>query len=315
MPLSNNLGRAFEYICIQSLKSEIEKIRPVVVIDNANYQQDKEEWDGLDSHTKSIMTKEAEAAIPTLCDLEPMIEDSNGDILTLRLQSDKEGIVGDVRDILLIRESENWVIGISVKHNHFAVKHNRLSSVLDFGKSWLDLPCSQTYWNDIKPIFTPLIEQKGLINWKDYPQKEKRVYIPLLKAFIDEILRDYKKDLTVPSKMVEYLLGKYDFYKLIGIDKKQVTTIMSFNLRGTLNKASKSKMPRRTIPISLLPTRIVSLDIKPNSSNTAELYMDNGWQFSFRIHNASTKVEPSLKFDIQIIGMPTTIISINCPWN
>ncbi|WP_425592252.1 HaeIII family restriction endonuclease [Eggerthia catenaformis] len=32
------------------------------------------------------------------------------------------------------------------------------------------------------------------------------------------------------------------------------------------------------------------------------------------MHNASTKVESSLKFDIQIIGMPTTIISIDCRW-
>ena len=315
MPLSNNLGRAFEYICIQSLKSKIEKIRPVIIINNANYQQDKNDWDCLDSHTKSIMTKEAEAAIPTLCDLEPMIEENNGDILTLRLQSDKEGVVGDVRDILMIRESENWIIGISVKHNHFAVKHSRLSSVLDFGESWLNIPCSQTYWNDIKPIFDPLIKQKGKINWSDFSKKEERVYIPLLKAFINEVLRDYQKDSSVPSKMVEYLLGKYDFYKLIGLDSKQITSIMSFNLHGTLNKASRSKQPKRTIPVSLLPTRIVSLDIKPNSNNTAELYMDNGWQFSFRIHNASTKVEPSLKFDVQIIGMPTTIITINCPWN
>ncbi|MEG2575602.1 MAG: HaeIII family restriction endonuclease [Christensenella sp.] len=43
--------------------------------------------------------------------------------------------------------------------------------------------------------------------------------------------------------------------------------------------------------------------------------MDGGWQFSFRIHNAATLVEPSLKFDVQIIGMPVTIISINCTWN
>ena len=42
--------------------------------------------------------------------------------------------------------------------------------------------------------------------------------------------------------------------------------------------------------------------------------MDGGWQFNFRIHNASTKVETSLKFDIQIVGMPATIISINCSW-
>ena len=49
-------------------------------------------------------------------------------------------------------------------------------------------------------------------------------------------------------------------------------------------------------------------------NNAMELYLDGGWQFSFRIHNASTKVESSLKFDIQIIGMPTTIISIDCRW-
>ena len=69
------------------------------------------------------------------------------------------------------------------------------------------------------------------------------------------------------------------------------------------------------MPIASLPTRIVSLEFKPWSKNTLELYLDQGWQFSFRIHNAATDVEPSLKFDIQIIGMPTTIISIDCKWN
>ena len=42
--------------------------------------------------------------------------------------------------------------------------------------------------------------------------------------------------------------------------------------------------------------------------------MDGGWQFSFRIHNAETYVVPTLKFDIQIVGMPTAIITINCLW-
>jgi hypothetical protein len=42
--------------------------------------------------------------------------------------------------------------------------------------------------------------------------------------------------------------------------------------------------------------------------------MDNGWQLSFRIHNASTKVEPSLKFDVQFIGMPTSVLNIECKW-
>lgn len=42
--------------------------------------------------------------------------------------------------------------------------------------------------------------------------------------------------------------------------------------------------------------------------------MDGGWQFSFRIHNASIKVEPSLKFDVQILGIPTAIMTIECKW-
>lgn len=62
---------------------------------------------------------------------------------------------------------------------------------------------------------------------------------------------------------------------------------------------------------AVLPTKIVAFDFRTNSTNTLEMYLDNGWQFSFRIHNASTKAEASLKFDIQIIGMPASIITIN----
>ncbi|MEE0273575.1 MAG: HaeIII family restriction endonuclease [Coprococcus eutactus] len=50
------------------------------------------------------------------------------------------------------------------------------------------------------------------------------------------------------------------------------------------------------------------------STNAVEMFLDNGWQLSFRIHNASTKVEPSLKFDVQFIGMPTSLLNIECKW-
>lgn len=115
--------------------------------------------------------------------------------------------------------------------------------------------------------------------------------------------------------MVEYLLGEFDFYKVISIDMKKTTRIQSYNLHGKLNQSTKTTSPKIKIPVVSLPTRIVSLEFKPESSNTVEFYMDGGWQFNFRIHNASTKVEISLKFDIQIVGMPTTIISIDCKWN
>ena len=108
--------------------------------------------------------------------------------------------------------------------------------------------------------------------------------------------------------------GKHDFYKVISIDKQRTTQIQSYNLHGTLNRNGTYRKASMEIPIASLPTRIVSLDFVPNKANTVELYMDGGWQFSFRIHNAEKKVVPSLKFDIQIVGMPTTIITINCLW-
>ena len=135
-----------------------------------------------------------------------------------------------------------------------------------------------------------------------------------MNSFKDEVERSNNSNPEVPKRMVEYLLGEYDFYKVVSVDARKITQIFTFNLRGTLNQASKTTQPETLIPIANLPTRIIEIDFKPGKKNTIEMFMDEGWQFSFRIHNASTKVEPSLKFDVQIVGMPTTIISINCMW-
>lgn len=190
-----------------------------------------------------------------------------------------------------------------------------MSKNLDFGDRWYGVPCSQNYWQEIAPIFNYLEEARGAgLAWRDLPDKENDVYIPLLKAFLNELARSDSQYDGIPRRMVEYLLGEYDFYKVISIDAHKTTQILTFNLRGTLNQSSQTERPKTRIPVSNLPTRIVNMDFKPGSNNTVELYMDGGWQFSFRIHNAATLVETSLKFDIQIIGMPTTIVAINCIW-
>jgi len=146
------------------------------------------------------------------------------------------------------------------------------------------------------------------------PAKEQDVYVPLLNAFMNEIRRRNAVCGGVPAKMVEYLLGQFDFYKVIGLGRKQITQIQTFNLRGMLNQSGRKSQPAQTIPVANLPTRIVDICFKPNSTNTVELYLDGGWQFSFRIHNASTLVETSLKFDVQIIGVPVEIVGISCRW-
>lgn len=313
---SNDKGRAYEYICIQTLHNEIKSIRSVKIIQNSSYDAAHRAWDSIDEDTREVLSISAKSAVATLFDMEPMILEDDGDCLDLFIQPDTKGEDGDVRDIIISRKDFCWEIGLSVKHNHFAVKHSRLGANLDFGDRWFDIACSKDYWEDIAPIFDYLAEEKKLgKKWKELPDKEGDVYIPLLNAFVAEVKRANANHIDMPRKMVEYLLGEFDFYKVISIDNKKVTQIQTYNLRGTLNKEGKRNKPKIIVPVSALPTRIVSLDFKPGSKNTVELYMDGGWQFSFRIHNAATLVEPSLKFDVQIIGMPSTIMLINCKWN
>lgn len=313
---SNTIGRAYEYKCIDTLYNEITKIRNVKIEENSTYFASQECWDLIDDDLKQILTLSSLSAVYSLFDLEPIIVEESDEPLTLKMQKDSEGEIGDVRDIILIRNDIKWEIGLSIKHNHFAVKHSRLSQNLDFGDRWFGVKCSQEYWNNIKPIFDYLRDEKSKgKKWSELPDKEHDIYIPLLTAFMNEIKSSNSNNKDIPKKMVEYLLGEFDFYKIISIDNKKVTQIQGYNLHGTLNQASKKEYPKTVLPISNLPTRIVSFDFKPNSTNTVELYLDEGWQFSFRIHNASTYVETSLKFDVQMIGMPTSIISIECKWN
>jgi len=312
---SNNQGRAYEYIFLNSLFEVISKIREVSIEKNSSFMASKQAWETLSSQDKEIYKISALTGVSIILDLEPLIIEKNNDVLNLKIQSDDEGKKGDVRDIVIMRGSIDWEIGLSLKHNHFAVKHNRLSKKLDFGKKWYDIPCSEEYWKKVKPIFDFLEgEKEKKTLWKEIVNKNEDVYFPLLEAFKTEILDQNRKNIKLLENMLKYLLGKFDFYKVISIDNKKVTRVQSYNLYGTLNQDGVHEKRKIEIPIIILPTRIVSLDFKPNSLTTLELYLNNGWQFTFRIHNAEKEVKPSLKFDIQIVGIPTSIISIDSKW-
>lgn len=312
---SNNRGRAYEFICLKILQNEIKKIRPAKIEQNSSFFAAERAWNLIDKNLQGILTLSATTAVSALFDFEPLITEKENDILALLIQPDAKGEEGDVRDILIIRSGIKWEIGLSIKHNHFAVKHSRLSRTIDFSKKWYNDMCSNEYWQAVNPIFDYLEQCKNSgMAWREMDEKVGKVYVPLLKAFKAEIKKAYSKDKNLPKKLVEYLLGAYDFYKVISVDNQQMTQLQAYNTHGSLNKPAKKQKPKRIVPISMLPTKIVAFEFRTNSANTLEMYLDNGWQFSFRIHNASTKVEPSLKFDIQIIGMPASIITINSYW-
>lgn len=313
---SNDQGRAYEYICLHTLNNAIGRIRNSEIEKNSCYEAAEHAWNTLSGAEKALYTLSAKSTIDTIFALEPNIIEKENDVLKLYIQSDEHGEVADVRDIIIQRKDIVWEIGLSIKHNHMAVKHSLLGKVLDFGEKWYGIKCSDDYWNEVKPIFDFLdVEKSKGTYFRDLNSKEDDVYVPLLNAFMREVKKQVENDSSIPRKLVEYLLSKYDFYKVISIDSQRITTIQSFNMYGTLNLPSKTQAPTLEVPVIDLPTSLLYIGFKPKSKTTVIMSFDNGWQFSFRIHNAKDIVESSLKFDIQIAGIPADVdVKFNCKW-
>ena len=256
----------------------------------------------------------ASFAVNFLLDIEPRLSNgiSDKDILQLEIVSDKEGQTGDVRDVLAIRSLQKWEIGISAKNNHRAVKHSRLSNDIDFGKKWLGFPCSVDYFEEVKPIFDNLAKlrtaSKATQKWDTLGDYHTSVYVPILDAFKNELLRlDAENTGVIAEKLIEYLIGNQDFYKVIKGSNK--VEIQAYNLHGTLNLPFEGVKPKAKVPKLKLPSRLIEVVYQENSKTTLLVTLNEGWQISFRIHNASSRIEPSLKFDINLVSAPHSLFT------
>jgi len=308
MPKQTEAGKAFEYALIMEFFDKLKEITRTILKKDNSFLIARNCFNKFNYEEQGKYRKASSLAVSHLIELEPHLTNSLSpvDELELSVVPDKVGIRGDVRDILVIRKKHNWVIGISAKNQHRAVKHSRLSDRIDFGKKWLDISCSDKYFETIAPLFFELRElRKKNVLWRELPDKDK-YYVPLLNAFKDELVRlDKANPRTVPQRLLHYLIGNRDFYKVI--KEREGFTIQAFNLNGTLNKPFGRIEAKHKISKLSFPSRIVDLYFKNGSKNTLMLICDKGWQISFRIHNASTKVEPSLKFDINLEGNPPNL--------
>lgn len=310
-------GKAYEYACVLAVNDIISSIRPVEIVNNSSLDIAKSHFNNdISDLERRNMLLSAKAGVQVIIQMEPRMYDGK-DKLTISLQPDTVATKkGDIRDVLIIRRSIKWEIGISLKHNHAALKHSRLSPKIDFGKEWFNCPCSEEYFKEINKIFSFLAESKKQgKKWSDFGKgKEFFVYRPVLMTFMKEFRR-LAETKNITSKLIKYLIGSNgrDYYKMIHYDN-HIVTITPFNLYGTLNQNGENAIPLKKIPPVRLPKRILSMDFKEKSSSTLILSMDEGWQISFRIHNASTFVEPSLKFDIQLKGQPADLFYINATW-
>lgn len=181
-------GKAFEYACVIALHEQLNNGQQIVVELSPQMQTAKKLYDGISGEMKVLLDSAARAAVRIIKKLEPqLIESNKNEPLFLSLQADATGIKGDVRDVLCMRKQNGWQIGLSCKHNHHAVKHSRLSDSIDFGREWLDVPCSKEYFEKIVPLFAELRElrdkSKNTGNpalWSEVENKAEKYYVPVL---------------------------------------------------------------------------------------------------------------------------------------
>lgn len=286
------VGKAFEYAIASEIQSNI---RMSILVKNSALKIAEKSFEILPEKNKQIIKKAADKAANFL-----ITHDENfGKCETIALQNDNVGKTGDVRDIIL--DCGGLLVGISAKHNHKAIKHPRLSDTIDFGKLWSGFPCSIDYIEAIKPVFENMRQEKLRKSlFSEIEDKNSRYYVPVLNAFEKELklLCENHEEFFV-KQFFRYLLGRYDFYKIM--KERMSVSIQFINMDVGLLWGKRWKIPSRIDSI------VRKRNADENSENTLLVSFEGGWQISFRLHNASSKVEPSLKFDINFVGMPQNV--------
>ena len=317
----NDNGKSFEFAIGAALAKITKEFTSVEFVEDARHMKCKTAFESSSPCEQKRFMESAELPLTTLFRLEPAICNPKGadDVLYISLNSDAAGIAGDVRDVLLSRKNSRgrtvWEIGISAKNNHDAVKHSRLSPLIDFGKEWIGVSCSKEYMNKAAMVFGRVMKwrEKGVKTWDALGgDKEKCVYIPLLEAFKDEMAGLFRAgDKTVAENLIMYLIGREPFYKVIKQDRNAMVVMKAFNFCKGLGEKYNGVMPDCRPDKIPLPTRMVELAYsdKGVQCNSLTLILDHGWQVDFRIHNASSVLENSLKFDIQLVGNPPVLFT------
>lgn len=309
-------GKAFEYALLLDLKEKLERVVRVQVLDTDAVKQARGHYDSYDADEQGEFRVSSLTAVKLILDLEPRLSAENGDmdLLQIGIASDEAGEKGDVRDVVAYRLLQQWDVGVSAKNNHDAVKHSRLSRKADFGKTWLGLECSQEYFDSITPIFDDLADRRKksdrLATWSQLGDYHSLVYKPVLDAFRKELLRLSTEE-GVPKRLIRYLVGRKDFYKIIKL--KNEVKIKAYNLSGDLNQSAGNVKPKQVVPQLTLPTKIKSVEFKEDSKNTLLVKLDHDWEVKMRIHIASSKIEASLKFDVGLDKTPKSLFEMSLP--
>lgn len=312
-------GKAFEYACLNILCTRLkaEKKAASVVEDRA-FDNALKAFNRILPDERDGLLKAAMTAEKLLVPLEPCFLGGSGS-MSLRIAPDSAavGAGGDVRDVLCIRREDDWEIGISCKHNHEALRHPRITEGKDFGTDWIGMRCSRQFMEEISPVTDSLREYgENETPWRAIENKQDRYYVPILQAYLDEIRRMCKADPSVPERLLSYFFGSHDFYKVIMKESARTTTIIGFNMHGTLNTPCGKTRAMTKVPTIRMPSKLYDASFKGGSKTTIILTFDGGWAVSMRLHNKDSVARPtSLAWDVNLVGFPPSTYVNTHSWD
>lgn len=318
-------GKAFEYACARAVAEALNhtpKTSAEIVLSPATRTAARR-FDELKPLARQNYIRAADAAVKLLQKYEPMFRTPLSGAYRVAMQTDSQGIVGDVRDVVVRHiatdNASSWECGILVKTNNDAVKHPRLTGQFDFARSWFNRPASPQYFARIKPVFDELERFAATgAHWDSLglndADKQTRYYRPIIEALIAELLAQSRLDKEMPAKLIRFLVGRQDFYKIIAHAASETTELQTYSFAHTLGYNLQTKQSSTLIKPLPVPSRVISAAFKKDSHNTLIITLDNNWTVSLRLHNASSRVERSLKLDARLISTPPERLIDRLAW-
>lgn len=305
--LKERNGHAWEFAIILAAKNFLtENGNSFLIHKNDTYNICENHFLFLSINEQCEYNEMAKQAVFYVCEREPKLKYPTNDKLELTLQSDDKGKgkTGDVRDIVFIRSSQGWEIGISAKHNSNEIKGNRIPTNGNLFKNFGFEP-SISYQNNFIKINEFLSNKSGQ-KWSNLLDSETEyIYSLALNIIVNEFNVLCTND-NFAASVCSYYLANKNHWKISKFNKSLI--IEAINFCGTLNKPSDNILPIEIIKLISLPKKILKCGILPQKkslTNTMFIEFDNGLMLTGRIHNGDTNIKiGGLKFTVEIINYP-----------
>ncbi|MCC5803801.1 HaeIII family restriction endonuclease [Rossellomorea vietnamensis] len=297
MSTSTDRGYGFEYTNIQE----------GMTILNGTVGPETQTWiqrtgnpkyNSLSVNEQQAMIRAARTIINFLTEYEPWL--LNGGIEIAQVKA--AGGSTDVSDVRFTGLGQS--VGLSLKSNHDAVRHPRVSPTIDIAHQWLGVNTDQRYLGEVAEIFnnfTSFCEFNNVerFNQLSNEQKKNLLYSPITACFSDLLLRVFNGPAgpDAVAHFLRYLIGDRDFYKAKADFNRGELLIEAYDFSGTMGPRHRLRMP----------TRCLEVIVEPGPTglyNYINITFDRGWEVKMRLHTARTAIENSLKWDVQFVGTP-----------